>query len=154
MACPLQTYPPITQFCPGKKNVKFIRKFNFQQIYHESHLVGRIFRDGWKNPTSVGRIFFADLRVFELEVWSGKLLLRAYSPFTLTWLIVNDFQVEFFSFNHRKQWKLSVCKKDITQVRVNALKLILGQETRHCLVCLFFKQIVKRQQNRDQNHLR
>ena len=33
--------------------------------------------------------------------------------FTLTWLIVNDFQVEFFSFNYRKQWKLSVCKKDI-----------------------------------------
>ena len=44
-----------------------------------------------------------------------------YSSFTLTWLIVNDFQVEFFSFNHQKQWNLSVCKKDINQVRVNAL---------------------------------
>ena len=44
-----------------------------------------------------------------------------YNPFTLTWLIVNDFQVEFFSFNHRKQWELSVCKKDINQVGVNAL---------------------------------
>ena len=44
-----------------------------------------------------------------------------YSSFTLTWIIVNDFQVEFFSFNHRKQWKLSVCKKDINQVRVNEL---------------------------------
>ena len=30
-----------------------------------------------------------------------------------------DFQVEFFSFNYQKQWKLSVCKKVINQVRVN-----------------------------------
>ena len=30
----------------------------------------------------------------------------SYSAFTLTW--INDFQV---SFNHRKQWKLSVCKR-------------------------------------------
>ena len=44
-----------------------------------------------------------------------------YSSFTLTWLIVNDFQVEFFSFNCQKQWKLSVCKKVINQVRVNVL---------------------------------
>ena len=46
-----------------------------------------------------------------------------YSAFTLTWIIVNDCQVEFFSFNHRKQWKLSVCKNDINQVRVNGLYL-------------------------------
>ena len=44
---------------------------------------------------------------------------QRYSAFTLTWIIVNDFQVEFFSFNHRKQWKWSVCKKDIIQVRMN-----------------------------------
>ena len=31
-----------------------------------------------------------------------------YSPFSLTWLMTNDFQVEFFSFNYRKQKKLSV----------------------------------------------
>ena len=48
-----------------------------------------------------------------------------YSPFTLTWLIVNDFQVEFFSFNYRKQWKLSVCKTGINQIRVNGLYLKL-----------------------------
>ena len=41
-----------------------------------------------------------------------------YSAFTLT---VNDFQVAFFSFNYQKQWKLSVCKKVINQVRVNGL---------------------------------
>ena len=34
-----------------------------------------------------------------------------YSAFTLAWIIVNDFQVELFSFNYRKQWKLSVVKK-------------------------------------------
>ena len=44
-----------------------------------------------------------------------------YSLFTLTWLMTNDFQVEFFSFNYQKQWKLSVCKKVINQVRVNGL---------------------------------
>ena len=44
-----------------------------------------------------------------------------YSPFSLTWLMTNDFQVEFFSFNYRKQRKLSVCKKVINQVRVNGL---------------------------------
>ena len=44
-----------------------------------------------------------------------------YSSFTLTWLMTNDFQVKFFSFSHRRQWKLSVCKKVINQVRVNAL---------------------------------
>ena len=32
-----------------------------------------------------------------------------YSPFSLTWLMTNDFHVEFFSFNYQKQWKLSVC---------------------------------------------
>ena len=45
-----------------------------------------------------------------------------YSPFSLIWLMTNDFQVEFFSFNYQKQWKLSVCKKVINQVRVNGLK--------------------------------
>ena len=82
-----------------------------------------------------------------------------YNPFTLTWIIVNDFQVEFFSFNHRKQWKLSVCKKDINQVRVNALYLkhFLAFEVCHfsssdilfifpCLIlpssCLFFGSII------------
>ena len=45
-----------------------------------------------------------------------------YSSFTLAWLIVNDFQVQFFYFNHGKQWKLSACKKDINQVRVNELQ--------------------------------
>ena len=44
-----------------------------------------------------------------------------YSAFNLSWIIVNDFQVEFFSLNHRKQWKLSVCKKDIIEVRMNTL---------------------------------
>ena len=44
-----------------------------------------------------------------------------YSSFTLTWLMTNDFQVEFFSFNYQKQWKLSVCKTVINQVRVNGL---------------------------------
>ena len=46
---------------------------------------------------------------------------RRYISFTLTGLMTNDFQVEFFSFNNQKQWKLSVCKKVINQVRVNAL---------------------------------
>ena len=40
----------------------------------------------------------------------------SYSPFTLTWLMTNDFQVEFFSFNYQKQWKLSVCKKSLTKL--------------------------------------
>ena len=44
-----------------------------------------------------------------------------YSPFSLTWLMTNDFQVEFFSFNYRKQRQLSVYKKVINQVRVNGL---------------------------------
>ena len=44
-----------------------------------------------------------------------------YSPkvsflFTLTWVMTNDFQVEFFSFNYQKQWKLSVCKKSLTKL--------------------------------------
>ena len=29
--------------------------------------------------------------------------------------------MEFFSFDYQKQWKLSVCQKDINQVRVNGL---------------------------------
>ena len=41
---------------------------------------------------------------------------KIYSSFTLAWLITNDFQVEFFSFNRRKQWKLSVCKKSLTKL--------------------------------------
>ena len=45
-----------------------------------------------------------------------------YSPFSLTWLMTNNFQVEFFSFTYQKQWKLSVCKKVINQVRVNGLQ--------------------------------
>ena len=52
-----------------------------------------------------------------------KYLHLIYSPFTLTWLMTNDFQVEFFSFNYQKQWKLSVCKKVINKVRVNGLYL-------------------------------
>ena len=44
-----------------------------------------------------------------------------YSPFSLTWLMTNDFQVEFFSFNDQKQWNWSVCKKVINQVRLNGL---------------------------------
>ena len=44
-----------------------------------------------------------------------------YSPFSLTWLMTNDFQVEFFSFNNQKQWKLSVCKKVINQARLDGL---------------------------------
>ena len=67
---------------------------------------------------------------FTIRMFTGKANLL-YSPFTLIWLIINDFQVEFFSFNHRKQWKLSVCKKDINQVRVNALKI----ESRLLLCC-------------------
>ena len=66
--------------------------------------------------------------ILKLQKIIGKLQLflilfqrKRYSPFTLTWLMTNYFQVEFFSFNHRKQWKLSVCKKVINQVRVNAL---------------------------------
>ena len=35
--------------------------------------------------------------------------------------MTNDFQVEFFSFNYQKQWKLSVYKKVINQVRLNGL---------------------------------
>ena len=50
--------------------------------------------------------------------WKRKGMFLIYSPFALNWIIFNDFQVEFFSF---KQWKSSVCKKDINQVRVNAL---------------------------------
>ena len=46
---------------------------------------------------------------------------NVYSSLTVTWFMTNGFQVEFFSFNHRKQWKLSVCKKVINQVRVNEL---------------------------------
>ena len=38
--------------------------------------------------------------------------------------MTNDFQVEFFSFNYQKQWKLSVCKKVINQVRLNGLYTI------------------------------
>ena len=45
----------------------------------------------------------------------------SYSPFSLTWLMTNDFQVEFFSFNYQKQRKLSVRKKVINQVRLNGL---------------------------------
>ena len=52
-----------------------------------------------------------------------------YSAFTLTWIIVNDFQVEFFSFNYRKQWKSSVGKNDINQVRVNGLYICLLVKT-------------------------
>ena len=29
--------------------------------------------------------------------------------------MTNDFQVDFFSFNYQKQWKLSVCKKSLTK---------------------------------------
>ena len=44
--------------------------------------------------------------------------------------MTNDFQVEFFSFNHQKQLNLNVCKKDINQVRVNGLDflLIIGRQ--------------------------
>ena len=89
----------------------------------------------WPSPIFVKKFFpalnaanmpeiavFADFyRTFSFYfvVFSQKNII--YSSFTLTWLIVNDFQVEVFSFNLRKQWKLSVCKKDINQVRVNAL---------------------------------
>ena len=38
--------------------------------------------------------------------------------------MTNDFQVEIFSFNHQKQWKLSVCKKVINQLTVNELYLV------------------------------
>ena len=44
-----------------------------------------------------------------------------YSSFTLTWLMTNDFQVEFFSFDYQKQWKWSVCKKVINQVILNGI---------------------------------
>ena len=57
------------------------------------------------------------------KLWSQEKLVMGnkliYSPFSLTWLMTYDFQVEFFSFNYQKQWKLSVCKKVINQVRLN-----------------------------------
>ena len=42
-----------------------------------------------------------------------KTLSNMYSPFSLTWLMTNDFQVEFFSY--QKQWNLSVRKKSLTK---------------------------------------
>ena len=64
------------------------------------------------------------IRTFEPQqkfTGSYKKRVYKYSPFTLTWLMTNDFQVELFSINSQKQWKLSVCKKVINQVRMNGL---------------------------------
>ena len=53
---------------------------------------------------------FELLQNFENNRGGSKVseIVSFYSAFTLTWIIVNDFQVEFFSINYRKQWKLSV----------------------------------------------
>ena len=52
--------------------------------------------------------FIHHMMSFQPITYRGKML-GFYGSFTLTWLITNDFQVKFFSFNHRKQWKFSVC---------------------------------------------
>ena len=43
---------------------------------------------------------------------------QRYSAFTLTWIIVNDFQVEYLFFQPSKTMEMDVCKKDIIQVRM------------------------------------
>ena len=64
----------------------------------------------------LSRIYFRSSLVHHIFMNSSKKILlleqtklkndSLYSSFTLTWIIVNDFQVEFFSFNHRKTMEI------------------------------------------------
>ena len=81
-----------------------------------------------QNNSSVKRIDDKNLRtIISTSIDSTSHSQQKVSYITFSHLqfvhsnLVNDFQVEFFSFNHRKLWKLSVCKKVINQVRVNEL---------------------------------